>query len=93
LLGRPRLRREEGLWLTPCRSVHTFGMHYAIDLVFMDGQTRVIKCVEALAPRSFAACPKAYSVIEFAPQTIAQAGIQPGMVLKEIGRDDYAFAR
>ncbi len=92
LLGRPRLKLEEGLWLKPCRSVHTFGMHYSIDLVFIDGNAQVVKCVESLSPRSFAACSIAHSVIEFPPKTIALAGIRPGMHLKEIGCDDYVFA-
>jgi uncharacterized protein len=92
LLGRPRLKLEEGLWLKPCRSVHTFGMHYAIDLVFIDRGAMVVKCVQSLSPGSFSACPNAHSVIELAPQTIKQAGIKPGMFLKEIGCDEYVFA-
>lgn len=35
LFYRP-LRQSEGLWITPCRSIHTLGMRYALDVLFID---------------------------------------------------------
>jgi len=32
----------EGLWLKPCRSVHTFFMRFAIDVAFLDGEGVVL---------------------------------------------------
>ena len=40
-------RAGEGLLIPRCRSVHTFGMRFAIDLVFLDRERRPI----AVAPR------------------------------------------
>lgn len=36
LLGRPPLEMNQGLVITPCSSVHTIGMQYALDIVFVD---------------------------------------------------------
>src|SRR5258708_3763044 len=43
LLGRERLSAGEGLWIVPCEAVHTFGMQFPIDLVYLDRDMRVKK--------------------------------------------------
>lgn len=50
LLGRTPLRESEGLLLVPCASVHTFGMGYALDLVFLDAEERVLEWAEWVRP-------------------------------------------
>ncbi len=35
LLGRQRLSANEGLLIPRCRSIHTFGMRFAIDVVWL----------------------------------------------------------
>jgi len=50
LLGRRPLRHGEGLLIEPCGSVHTFGMRYALDLVFLDRADRVVDVCAGLAP-------------------------------------------
>lgn len=52
LLGRPMLAEDEGLWIAPCASVHTFGMNYAIDVIFCDYDGLVVRVVENLQPGS-----------------------------------------
>src|SRR4051812_28860296 len=42
LLGTASLAENEGLWITPCRSIHTFFMRYPIDVLFLDGQGVVV---------------------------------------------------
>ncbi|WJF91767.1 DUF192 domain-containing protein [Paraburkholderia bonniea] len=42
LLGRDHLPHEEALLLHPCRSIHTFGMRFAIDILFLDRYQRVV---------------------------------------------------
>ncbi len=49
LLGR-ELREDEGLILTPCSSIHTFGMAYEIDAVYLD-KAGVVLRVDAALPR------------------------------------------
>jgi len=50
LLASPPLKENEGLLIVPCSSVHTFGMSYAIDLVFLDKQWIIVKTVRSLKP-------------------------------------------
>jgi len=35
LLGRNSLASGEGLWIVPCEAIHTFGMRFPIDLVYL----------------------------------------------------------
>lgn len=66
-IRRPARRpaRVAGLWLGPCAAVHTFGMRYAIDVIFLDHRGHVIRCVPALPPWRWAVCMRAVSVVEF----------------------------
>lgn len=55
---------EVGLELAPCRSIHTFGMRFALDLIWLDGAGRVVRVDPDVAPRRFRTCLRARSVIE-----------------------------
>ena len=50
LLKHTSLPEGEGLWIVPCRGVHTFRMRFAIDLVALDGDGVVIDRVVGLEP-------------------------------------------
>lgn len=50
LLGSPEPDAGAGLLLTPCNGVHMIGMHYALDVVFLNGRGDVVRTCEALAP-------------------------------------------
>jgi len=77
LLGRDSLHRDEGLWLLPCRQVHTFFMRFAIDVVFLDRGLRVVRVCPALAPwRLSPWVARAASALELAAGTAA--GLGPG---------------
>ena len=82
LLGRAPLQAGEGLLITPCASVHTLGMGYALDLVFLDGDGRVRKLVTGLAPLRMAACPGAAMTLELAGGALRQMRLQVGEVLE-----------
>ena len=65
--------------MKPCRSIHTVGMRFPVDVVFLDTQNRVIKAVAGLAP--FRACwggGEADSVLELAVGTIERSLTRPG---------------
>src|ERR1700731_4430482 len=70
LLGRSGLPGGEGLWIVPCESVHTFGMKFPIDLVYLDRRKRVKKVRSDVPPWRLSACLSAHSVIELATGTI-----------------------
>ena len=42
LLGTTSLEPESGLLIFPTQAVHTFGMKYSIDVLFLDRQKRVV---------------------------------------------------
>lgn len=50
LLGRAQLVRGQGLLLSPCKQVHTFGMRYPIDVVFCDAAWQVTKVIRDMKP-------------------------------------------
>src|SRR4051812_18742678 len=71
LLGQFRLKSGEGLWLAPSRGIHTIGLLFPIDLIYLDAFHRVIHLVEHLSP--FRIAPflrKSSSVLELPPHTI-----------------------
>ena len=81
LLGRESLGATEGLLLTPCKAVHTVGMRFAIDVIFIDRDGRAVRIVPALAPWRIAMSTRAKAVIELAAGTAAAADIQIGDML------------
>lgn len=50
--------------LPRCRSIHTYGMRYAIDVAFVAGDGTVLRVVRSLGPGSCAAHPDAVCVLE-----------------------------
>jgi uncharacterized protein len=67
LLGLAFIDRDEageGLVIPDCRSVHTFGMRFALDLVFIDAHGRVVELRREVPPRRLVRCPAADSVLE-----------------------------
>lgn len=78
LLGRDSLPAGEGLWIVPCESVHTFGMKFPIDLLYLDHNRRVKKIRHSMLPWRVSACLSAHSVIELSSGTIQKTQTQPG---------------
>jgi uncharacterized membrane protein (UPF0127 family) len=60
----PVERVGSGLLLPRCASVHTFGMRFALDLVFLDREGRVLGVRRAVAPRRLAGQRGAAAVLE-----------------------------
>jgi len=71
LLGRLRVGSGEGIWLVPSRGVHTIGVPFPIDVVYLDDENRVIDIVEHLRPFSISPIRmKSASVLELPTHTI-----------------------
>jgi uncharacterized protein len=83
LLGRRGLGAGEGLLISPAPSVHTCGMRFPIDVVFLDRGLRVLDVRAALRPWRFAAHRGARSVLELPAGRAAEAGLRPGDRLRE----------
>ena len=82
LLGRKGLFPGEGLWILPCESVHTFGMQFAIDLVYLDRKHRIRKVRGNVSPWRISACLSAHSVIELPSGIILETKTQAGDMLE-----------
>lgn len=85
LLGRKAedFRSGKGLWIAPSQGVHTLGMSFPIDVVYLDSEYRVIHVCHDLAPLRIAALKlKARSVIELPAGTLAQTRTSVGDVLE-----------
>lgn len=80
LIGRPPLRAGNALLITPCSSVHTFGMQYPLDLVFLNARGRAVKLVSNLRPRRIAGCLGAKHVLEMPAGSIEAFQIEPGQI-------------
>ena len=82
LLGRECLLPGEGLWISPCESVHTFFMRFAIDLVYLDRKLQVKKVRRNVGPWRLSACLTAHSVLELPSGTIAATQTERGDVVE-----------
>jgi uncharacterized protein len=64
LLGRKGLSAGEGLWIVPCESVHTFGMQFPIDLIYLNRNNRIEKTRSNVPPWRVSVCLRAHSILE-----------------------------
>jgi hypothetical protein len=79
LLGRTSLPSGHGLLITRCDSIHTIGMRFAIDALFVDRGGQVVKVVESLRPfRIVLPTRRAVAVLELPAGTIRQTSTQVG---------------
>jgi uncharacterized protein len=81
LLGKTRRWAQlgRGLWIVPSRGVHTIGMLFPIDLIFLSKDKEVVHIEEHVRPfRISAVSLKATSVLELPPHTIYRSGTQVG---------------
>lgn len=84
LLGRT-LQADGGLLLTPCSAIHTVGMRYAIDAVYLDKHGRVLRIDESLDPgRALPHQRGAWHVLELPAGRARQCAIAAGDVLEVI---------
>jgi uncharacterized protein len=86
LLGRPALKVGEVMVIEPCNMVHTVGMRYPIDVVFVDRSGCVLKVSPAVQPLRFRACWGARLVVELASGEAARRGWATGTQLSFLSR-------
>ena len=87
LLGKTRrwARPGQGLWIVPSHGVHTIGMLFPLDVMFLDHRKVVVHVEEHLRPFCISTVSfRASSVLELPPHTIFRTGTQAGDQL-EIG--------
>jgi uncharacterized protein len=81
-----------GLWIVPSHGVHTLGMGFPIDVVYLDRAMNVIHLETDMKPWRFAPVRRqAASVLELPSQKVAETGTAVGdkieiSLKKDLGR-------
>lgn len=79
LLGTRTLHDNRGIWLKPCKSIHTMGMCYSIDVLFLDKKNSILKIAKQVKPFRFRLGPKyTKSVLELAAGSVEKMGLNIG---------------
>ena len=79
LLARKGLAEDEALWILPCKGIHTMGMRFTIDAIFLDEALQVVALREHVVPwRATGFFAGAVSVLELPAGLIRRAGIAVG---------------
>lgn len=72
----------DGLLLSPCRSIHTFGMRMEIDVCFLDPEQRILKALARLGPwRSAQGGRASHATLELPAGTLERTGTGKGDLL------------
>ncbi len=86
-VGKP-LGQDQCFLIKSCKSIHTIGMRYAIDAMFLDQTGRVLKVFEHVRPyRVTPFIKKAQDVVEFRAGFTARKGISRGLHLAFVETD------
>jgi len=83
LVGAP-LEEDEGLLIAPCSSIHTIGMRYPIDVLFLDLEGCVLRVFAEVRTGRMRFAPGARAVLELRAGIAAQHGLRPGVRLPEL---------
>jgi uncharacterized membrane protein (UPF0127 family)/Flp pilus assembly protein TadG len=78
LLGRDHLAEASAMLLAPCTAVHTIGMRFPIDVVFVDRQGYAVKIVRNLRPWRMALAGGGRAVVELAAGSLEWGQVLPG---------------
>jgi uncharacterized protein len=79
LLRDKTLEYGDGLWIKPCNSIHSIGMRFKFDAVFLDKNLRVVHLVREMKPwRISKMVFSAHSVLELPAGHISQTATELG---------------
>src|SRR6516162_5408420 len=93
LLGERPLKQDSGVWIVPSNSIHTIGMLFTIDVVFIDENFRVVGLRELVRPFSITLPNfRAESVLELPAHTIFRSHTELGdqLVIERYEADQRA---
>jgi uncharacterized membrane protein (UPF0127 family) len=78
LLNRKMLATGEGLLIDRCYGIHTFGMRFSLDVLFLDKDLRVMRAVAGLPPLRTCIVRKAVYVLELPVGAIQRSRTEAG---------------
>jgi len=79
LIGKLSFKSDEGLWIVPSSGVHSIGVLFPLDLIYLDEHYRVLHLVESFP--TFRIAPlmtQAASVLQLPTHTIFSSQTRPG---------------
>lgn len=83
LMGRRRLDPGEGLVLVSARAVHSLGMRFPIDVLYLDERGRVLRVLAPLGPgRLGPVVPGCRTIVELPAGTAARTGTRAGQCVQ-----------
>ena len=83
LIGRDSMREKEALVIPRCRQVHTFGMRFAIDVLFVGRDGAVVRVCRDLAPRHISPIAwRGRTAIELPAGTAERTGTSAGDIVQ-----------
>jgi uncharacterized protein YjbJ (UPF0337 family) len=96
LLGLALLKREcagPGLLISGCASVHTWGMRFKLDVLFLDADGQALRTVAGLGRCRVARCPAAVAVLELPARDESPrfAGLRSGNQSGQTGRSQMSL--
>lgn len=93
-LKRESVEPGEGLLIVPCGSIHSFGMRFSIDVVYLDRQGTVLKLAPQVKPGRLSwgpwrglFLPWTVQALELPAGTLAALGLQRGDRLRIESRE------
>src|SRR5476649_2725758 len=93
LLRHKTLEHGDGLWIVPCNSIHSIGMRFKFDAIFLDKNHRVVHLVREMKSwRISKMVFSARSVLELPAGLISQTGTEVGDQL-EMRRGNFEGIR
>ena len=81
LLGTESLSEDQGLWILPCNSVHSFGMKYPLDIIYLNANQQIRSIRKVMKPARISMDLFAKSVLELNAGMADKLGLQPGDTL------------
>jgi uncharacterized membrane protein (UPF0127 family) len=79
LLKRTHLGPEEALWLMPSKGIHTIGMKFPIDVLFLDKNCVILAMVSGMMPYRISGVHlRGFSVLELPSGTIKKSHTEVG---------------
>lgn len=83
LLGKQALSAGEGILIRPCKGIHTFGMKFPIDVVFLNNGNKVVAITRNLPPHRLTSIHfTATSVLELPSGTVDSTSTAVGDTLE-----------
>lgn len=92
-LGRTSIEPGEGMLLTPCYAIHMVGMKFALDVVFLDRELRVVAVYADVPPGALnRSSRKAHSALELPAGTVAAKRVEVGDTLQVLSAEEARAA-